>query len=389
MHGLGDNSEACWSSNGQLRDFWPAWIAEAFADTDVWLVDYPAAKFWFGNGAMSLEDRASSFLHNLVDRGFGERPIAFITHSLGGLVVKQALQLGFESRLPAGRAFAEQTRAVAFIATPHSGSAVANAAIALGLASNATRDLSANNPALERLREWYRGCAPTARIVTRSFYETKKLRNTIVVTKASANPNVPDSMHTPVDADHLSICKPSSKEDPVYIGICAMLETIGGKTPPTSGAWEARAEWSQKHRTEKAEELFGLIVGLKAAWSQHGKLLEGTDVARLQRAEAGFTKAFTAFRDAYPKVAVLFGDPIAQKLRQLDALIGGPNTALPDDRGCGQPFTLDPPDASAVDRLISSLLRDFRGLTDSPRGKESRSRLKEDRFPPDPPQRDR
>jgi WD40 repeat protein len=229
VHGLGDNSKACWS-HGDSDDAWPAWIAADFPSVQIWLVDYPAAKYSIENASMSLRDRAHSFLHNLVDRGFGDRPIMFITHSLGGLVVKQSLRIRFESRHADERAVAGKTRAVAFIATPHIGSWVAEAAKVLGVASIAARDLSNDNRYLEKLKAWYCGRAPAEGILTRSFSETQKLHGVIVVSDQSANPEVVDGKHTPVDADHLTICKPASKDDPVYIGISAMLESVVPKT---------------------------------------------------------------------------------------------------------------------------------------------------------------
>jgi hypothetical protein len=55
-----------------------------------------------------------------------ERPIIFIAHSLGGIVTKDAMLRSEHSNSEATKAVSEQTCGVAFMGTPHFGSADAN-----------------------------------------------------------------------------------------------------------------------------------------------------------------------------------------------------------------------------------------------------------------------
>ncbi|CAI7891267.1 unnamed protein product, partial [Closterium sp. NIES-53] len=65
-------------------------------------------------------------LHKLVAAGVGERPVVFVTHSMGGLIVKQMLALARASDLPEIRALAERTTAIVFYSVPHFGSRIAD-----------------------------------------------------------------------------------------------------------------------------------------------------------------------------------------------------------------------------------------------------------------------
>src|SRR5690606_19880298 len=65
---------------------------------------------WFGGETMSLFDRAKGLLNLLAASELGGRPIVFICHSLGGLVVKQMLRQAAEGAEPAWQAIGERTR---------------------------------------------------------------------------------------------------------------------------------------------------------------------------------------------------------------------------------------------------------------------------------------
>ena len=94
VHGLGGDPINTWrADHGSESKFWPDWIARDLRDLRVVSIGYPAAQTRWNGNSMWLEDRADSVLnamlaHPLLDGG---APIAFAGHSLGGLVIKQAL----------------------------------------------------------------------------------------------------------------------------------------------------------------------------------------------------------------------------------------------------------------------------------------------------------
>src|SRR5262249_45106506 len=109
--------------------------------------------------AMPLVDRARNVLLTLDVNGIGHRPLVFITHSMGGLLVKQLLRTANDG-LPQSfeKTLLRNTKGVCFIATPHIGSDMARWASYLRslLGSNISMDeLRPHEPLLRGLKEWY------------------------------------------------------------------------------------------------------------------------------------------------------------------------------------------------------------------------------------------
>ncbi len=192
VHGLGGDPLATWRSGTDENTSWPHWLALEFGtQIGVWSLGYAAAPSkWQGipffggkdpdaGAAMSLPRRAENALDRLVSAGIGQRPVCFITHSLGGLLVKSILRRSADSEFAPDRLqVVEQCRGVLFLATPHHGSRLADLAAALKvyLPSVSTLDLKDNDDQLMDLYEWYRGYAPSHHILTRSYYENKETK---------------------------------------------------------------------------------------------------------------------------------------------------------------------------------------------------------------------
>jgi hypothetical protein len=252
VHGLGGDPIETWRSGTDENTSWPHWLAMEFGtQIGVWSLGYAAAPSkWQGfpffagkdpdaGAAMSLPRRAENALDRLVGAGIGQRPLCFITHSLGGLLVKSILRRSADSQFaPERLQVVEQCRGVLFLATPHHGSRLADlaAAIKVYLPSVSTLDLKDNDDHLMDLYEWYRGYAPTHHIFTRSYYENKETKGVvIVVSRSSADPGVAGDTArgpTPLDRDHLEISKPRNRQDQAYIGSTQLIRLIlSGETP--------------------------------------------------------------------------------------------------------------------------------------------------------------
>jgi hypothetical protein len=223
VHGLGDNDIHAWQYGNDRNLFWPSWLAEDIPSIQVWLLRYGAAKFWFQSVALALPDRAVSVLSYLIDNQLGARDLVFVTHSLGGLVVKLGLQISETSEDPRLKPIGKATRGVVFLATPHTGSSIAGVASRLGIASKATAGLSMDDPWLRLLNDWYRSNAPKFGWKTRPFCETIPTRLSLVVSNSSADPHVENVTCVPVDADHSGICKLASRESPIYNAVMTLI----------------------------------------------------------------------------------------------------------------------------------------------------------------------
>ena len=161
VHGLGGHPYDTWRRARVDGAFWPAWLAEDVKGLSVFSLGYVSPPTnWLGT-AMPLLDEAANVLRLLLNHAdLREGPIAFVCHSLGGLVVKQVLRAANEQRGdPAIADLLDRTRQVVFLATPHTGSRKATLLERLGFlawGSDSVRDLVANNPVLRDLNIGYR-----------------------------------------------------------------------------------------------------------------------------------------------------------------------------------------------------------------------------------------
>jgi hypothetical protein len=112
---------------------------------------------------MPLYDRADNTLDLLALDGIGQRPLAFVCHNLGGLLIKQALRNALDAPNPRWQALARQARLIVFLCTPHSGASMANWIQYLGKLLRTTvsvAELEAHHPRLRELNNFNVGKPP-------------------------------------------------------------------------------------------------------------------------------------------------------------------------------------------------------------------------------------
>lgn len=221
LHGItGDRIDTWTHVDGASNQFWPKWLCEDFPNTAVYTLDYPASIFHkWAKQELNLHERAESILEDLATYGIGKRPLAFITHSLGGLLVKEILRVATECQDDGWKSVAENTRLVCFLATPHTGAALASIATTLipRLASTHVDTLSNDSGYLNALNKAYRDLAAKQGFATVAYYEKHKTKScTLVVSAESADPGVAKCRPIAVEADHIGICKLQSRDDLVY-----------------------------------------------------------------------------------------------------------------------------------------------------------------------------
>jgi hypothetical protein len=167
---------------------------------------------------MPIVDRATNLLAQSEAEVISAKPIFFVTHSLGGLIVKEMLRTADTLGRPAWKEIVRQTRGIVFLATPHRGSGTADFFKALGSIlriSVSVRELEANAAYLRGLNLWYQNNVSRLRIESSVLFETQNTLGVRVVNEASADPGIPGVIPIPIDSDHFGICKPL-REDLVY-----------------------------------------------------------------------------------------------------------------------------------------------------------------------------
>jgi hypothetical protein len=188
-------------------------------------------------------------LEQLASFGIGARPIAMVTHSLGGILAKMMLRASKECTDHGWKRIAENTRLVAFLSTPHTGAAL-GAVVKFfipDLASAHVDILSNSDGFLTNLNHSYRELAADG-IETFSYYEKYKTKNFfLVVSPESADPGVRGRRPLGMDADHISICKPERRESPIFSSLCYRITQVLQSCPPRRSGADTTASGADTH----------------------------------------------------------------------------------------------------------------------------------------------
>jgi pimeloyl-ACP methyl ester carboxylesterase len=224
VHGLGGDALSTWhpQEKKEINNSWLAWLGRDFENIGIWSVDYEVEPFRWRGSTMPLADRATNVVDLLDIYEIGERPVIFITHSMGGLVVKQMLRHAYDYGNPSWKKIVEQTKGIVFLSTPHSGSDIANWMKYIGGifgASVSVEELRANAPRLRELNTVYRNHLQLKEIPIIVYCENEKTNGVMVVDQTSADPGIPGVTPIPLDDNHISIAKPRSDKSQLYLRV--------------------------------------------------------------------------------------------------------------------------------------------------------------------------
>ncbi|EMP32233.1 Protein SERAC1, partial [Chelonia mydas] len=168
----------------------------------------------------SIAYRSNELLNKLRAAGVGDRPLVWVSHSMGGLLVKKMLVDA--SKNPEMDKIVNNTRGIIFYSVPHHGSQLAeysmNAKYLL-FPSVEVKELSTDSPALKELNDDFLSFAKDKKFPVLSFAETLpthigSMVKLHVVPVDSANLGIGDLI--PVEVNHLNICKPKKKDTFLY-----------------------------------------------------------------------------------------------------------------------------------------------------------------------------
>lgn len=229
VHGIFGSRYETWMHQ---QGSFPALLAadpEFLGQLDVFVYEYFTPKFGSAATIVGLADQLRGNLddHRVFD---DHQRVVFITHSMGGLVVRQFL-LGKRDRL-------NKVAMLYFYATPTNGAELAAAA----------RQLSGNpqlrgmlpldgNDLLQAIHSGWRGLDKTMRPPSYCAYELLPTYGTMVVSMASATA-LCDQDIDPIAANHIDIVKPTDRHDPRYTRFTSALRKsltpVADETAPSS-----------------------------------------------------------------------------------------------------------------------------------------------------------
>ncbi|KAI1168207.1 Alpha/Beta hydrolase protein [Nemania serpens] len=223
--------------NGHYRNTWtykpesPAetiWLADILPDKlpgcRVMSYEYDASVESMSVG--TIRDIARNMFEQLKDKredpAYSDIPIVFIGHSLGGIVIKQALVLAEQSEhdFPG---MIEHTKGIVFFGTPHRGADAAQwgllaakiaGAVVPRLRSGHLKLLTRNSEGLYNISEDFRHLASRYAII--SFYEEhayNRLWGKVIVDRDSAIMALQHEDFMMLSGTHTSMCRFSREDD--------------------------------------------------------------------------------------------------------------------------------------------------------------------------------
>ncbi|XP_023242230.1 protein SERAC1-like [Centruroides sculpturatus] len=215
-----------------LEDYtfcWPKdWLSRECPHLRILAVDYYSHfTVWkdecrFETENRSLLSRSNEILKKLVAAGVGNKPIIWVTHSMGGLLVKQMLLEAAKNRDPSIRNVLENSVGVVFCSVPHRGSSLATVDSGwklILLPTKEVKELKKDSSYLLDMHEKFKQLAKKHDISCLSFGETQKTNlglklSTLMVSLDSSDPSIGEFYALP--ENHLNTCKPETKSSVMY-----------------------------------------------------------------------------------------------------------------------------------------------------------------------------
>lgn len=185
IHGLNGHFRKTWTDPKTQFDWLRDAIPKVIPGARIMSFSYNSA-VQFSKCTSGVYEFADQFLEHLSSKrrsgDTASRPVVFICHSLGGILLKQAIVRAFEQERYAS--ILECSKAVIFMGTPHRGSSHATwgtmlsqilklAAFGASTNTQLTKDLQPNSRLLEYVSRSFLERAQDLQIV--SFYETDKM----------------------------------------------------------------------------------------------------------------------------------------------------------------------------------------------------------------------
>ena len=194
-----------------------------------------------------IYQHAQSLVTNLAMERISEEvtdhPIIFVCHSLGGILVKRALELSNDltsQHADDNRSIFVSTYGIIFLGTPHTGSNAAAWGLMLESMVHAlipkrimhsesqlVKTLQTNNETLQNINLHFLDILQKFRIcMAHEEMETDfKGTKAFVVDQTSAAPMLPDVVYFGIAANHSNICKFASKNSPGYLNVSTTIKT--------------------------------------------------------------------------------------------------------------------------------------------------------------------
>ncbi|KAL8863359.1 MAG: hypothetical protein Q9178_000039 [Gyalolechia marmorata] len=250
-----------------LRDFLPQQLQQEGIAARIWSFGYDS-RTAFAKAVVDIEDVADMLLDGIEGRRDSgqeqSRPLIFVAYSLGGIV---AIIRAHERSQHYG-GLLQSIHGIVFMGVPHRGADSARWAslvasilqvgqFGLGTNTNFVEALKRNSPTFSDISRQF---VERAKLLTiRTFFETERWGNQVIVDKDSAVLNLPNEIAIGVpQANHSTICKfehvDSQKYYPVWNAVKKLCQSaLGNKRTDDAGHLEKSADNLNRRQVERYE----------------------------------------------------------------------------------------------------------------------------------------
>ncbi|KAL1962071.1 hypothetical protein VTN77DRAFT_599 [Rasamsonia byssochlamydoides] len=303
VHGLNGHPKDTWTSKNGV--FWPADLLPSFLESQrVRILTYgynaDVTSFTDGTSKDHIHHHAETLAADLVaNRGLRnalERPIIFVCHSLGGIVVKRAIVTSYnmeDEKQKHLRSLYVSTYGILFMGTPHNGSEAAKWALLLQKICSAVfprkfldtspqliEALKTRNETLQNINRLFND--HISRFHVFFFHETKPLdlkgTREFIVDEESAAPDVGGVERMGIEGDHSSMCKFEDENAPAFEAVAEAIVRYSREAPALiAGRWVEEKQHRKLQSRQKAQE----IVSSTADVSTAGDALDKENMDRM------------------------------------------------------------------------------------------------------------
>jgi len=241
LHGLYGSPLVTWRQHDSVKtsrtECWPKdWLSQDVKNCRVLSVEYETSfSDWrsvcpYDEDQRTIEFRSKQMLQKIKMAGLGDRPIIWVSHSLGGLIVKYMLQHADQDTESFGN-IAKNTKGSVFYGTPHFGSKVATfsqKAKKVLYPSKEVEELAQDSPKQQQLNEFVKKLFNSGKFSSLSFGEALATNigfgyNLHVVPPDTADPGFGEFLTVPYD--HIDISKPIDKQEVLYSKLIEFINT--------------------------------------------------------------------------------------------------------------------------------------------------------------------
>ena len=227
VHGLGGDAQHTWScDDGSI--FWPNdLLPEEYQSARIFTYGYDVMSYAWDSGR--IQDNADAFLADLdASREGSQIPIIFIAHSLGGIVLRDALNR--ECKKSKSRIL-DAIRWLCFLGTPNFASDDDWIKFGQALAKDRNEDHDKAIRMLPRMRDvnaqfasWLK-TRPKSKLEVCCFHEFPPVENAEILVPKEAS-DLPGIESRPVLKDHFGLTKVENTIDPLYRTISDHLKPM-------------------------------------------------------------------------------------------------------------------------------------------------------------------